>query len=92
MKLSKNSVNKICSYFAGKPVKKAFLFGSYVRGEGTARSVRDKYKEMPWREIIGLRIIVIHEYFGVDEIVIWEIIQSDLPRFRGQLLEIIETL
>ncbi|MFN7832322.1 MAG: HepT-like ribonuclease domain-containing protein [Bacteroidota bacterium] len=36
--------------------------------------------------------MVIHEYFGVDEIVIWEIMQSDLPRFRGQLLEIIEAL
>ena len=57
-----------------------------------SQDIRDKYKEVPWREIIGLRIIVIHEYFGVDEIVIWEIMQSDLPRFRGQLLEIIEAL
>jgi uncharacterized protein with HEPN domain len=54
--------------------------------------IREKYIEIPWREIIGLRIIVIHEYFGIDELVIWEIIQQDLPRFKIQIRGIIEAL
>ncbi|MFM7152523.1 MAG: DUF86 domain-containing protein [Bacteroidota bacterium] len=54
--------------------------------------IRSKYTDVPWREIIGLRIIVIHEYFGVDEIVVWEIMQNDLPDFKVRLSEIIETL
>ena len=57
MKLSKNSVNKICTYFAGKPVKKAFLFGSYVRGEGTARSDIDILVELDYGQHIGLLFV-----------------------------------
>ena len=54
--------------------------------------LREKYPEIPWKQIVGLRIIVIHEYFGVDENVIWEIIQNDLPSFKRQVQEIIEKI
>jgi uncharacterized protein with HEPN domain len=54
--------------------------------------LRNNHPEIPWRQIVGLRIIVIHEYFGVDEKVIWEVIQYDLPVFKGQIEAIISSL
>ena len=48
-----------------------------------ARNVPDDaktlYPELPWKEMIGVRNVVIHEYFGVDEVVIWRTVQDDLP-------------
>lgn len=41
--------------------------------------------QIPWREIIGMRNKVIHEYFGVDEEVLWKTITEDLTALRGQI-------
>lgn len=57
MKLSKDNINQICTYFAGKPVKKAFLFGSYVRGEGASGSDIDLLVELDYGQHIGLLFV-----------------------------------
>ena len=40
---------------------------------------------IPWEEIIGMRNKVIHEYFGVDEDILWKTIKEDLPIFEQQI-------
>ncbi|MDB5055280.1 MAG: hypothetical protein JWM44_3330 [Bacilli bacterium] len=40
--------------------------------------IRNKYPKIPWRNMIGLRNILIHQYFGVDESIVWEIITVNL--------------
>lgn len=50
-----------------------------------SKASQDKLPETEWREIIGLRNILVHEYFGVDIRIIWEIIQNDLPNFRMKI-------
>lgn len=54
--------------------------------------LRENNPEVPWSQIIGLRIIVIHEYFGIDTKVIWEIIQNDLPTLKSEVNSIVNTL
>ena len=52
--------------------------------------VQSHYPHIPWQQMRGIRNILIHEYFGVDEEVIWEAIQNDIPALKemlGQLLE-----
>ena len=51
--------------------------------------IKDKYKEIPWKKMYGLRNLISHEYFGVDYEMIWEIISTDLPH---NLLDIKEIL
>lgn len=50
--------------------------------------IKIKYDDIPWEEIIGMRNKVIHEYFGVDENILWETVKEDLPVFEKQILEI----
>jgi uncharacterized protein with HEPN domain len=40
---------------------------------------------IPWARIIGLRNLVIHEYFGIDDLTIWAIIKSDLPELKEKI-------
>jgi uncharacterized protein with HEPN domain len=44
--------------------------------------VRDNYPEIPWKRMIGLRNIVIHEYFGVDIEIVWRIITINLQEVK----------
>ena len=52
--------------------------------------LRKKYSEVPWRSIIGLRNVLIHEYFGVDIEAVWENIKQNLPELKKQIKFILE--
>lgn len=53
---------------------------------------RKLYKEIEWREIIGLRNILVHEYFGIDTKIVWDILKVDLPKFKIQIEEILKQI
>ncbi len=52
-------------------------------------SVRSRYLDVPWSEMIGMRNKVIHEYFGVDLDVVWQTVRRDLPPLRRVIERII---
>ncbi len=52
--------------------------------------LRDKYSDIPWRRIVGLRNVVIHDYFGVDLEIIWEIITKDLLDLKEKIKGILK--
>jgi uncharacterized protein with HEPN domain len=54
-----------------------------------ARSISDgfrgEYSAVPWVSIIGFRNLVVHEYFRVDLMVVWDIVARDLPELKVQV-------
>ncbi len=61
-----------------------------------ANSLTDEFKrrfpDIEWRAIIGLRNTSVHHYFGIDENVVWGIIQKDIPELKVKVVEILESL
>jgi uncharacterized protein with HEPN domain len=53
--------------------------------------VRAKHPSVEWKKIAGLRDIVIHEYFGIDVDIVWDIVQHKLPPLETQIRQIITT-
>ena len=49
----------------------------------------DKYTEIPWHAIYGLRNIISHEYANIDEAVIISAINEDLPKLRTVIEELL---
>jgi uncharacterized protein with HEPN domain len=52
------------------------------------KHMRARYPEVPWGDIVGMRNIVIHEYFGIDLEVIWKTVHRDLAPLRGALSKV----
>ncbi len=52
--------------------------------------IQEKYPEIPWRKMYGLRNLISHEYFGIDYEMIWEISKNNLPQNRTDLIIIIK--
>lgn len=50
-----------------------------------SRETREKYPQIDWRQISGLRNILVHEYFGVDTDLIWQIVEKDIPDLKLKL-------
>ncbi|MFC1770744.1 DUF86 domain-containing protein [Candidatus Margulisiibacteriota bacterium] len=66
-----------------------------IIGEAASRltpSLKSKYTDIRWAEIVGLRNILIHEYFGVNEKVVWEIIETDLPSLKIFILKVLKDI
>jgi uncharacterized protein with HEPN domain len=59
----------------------AVLHNLAIIGEAATKlssEIKNEMPEIEWRKIIGLRNIVIHEYFGVDQQIVWDIIANKL--------------
>jgi len=50
------------------------------------------YNDIEWRTIIGLRNLLVHEYFGIDEEIVWGIIKKDIPKLQKEVKQILEQI
>lgn len=51
-------------------------------------SIRQAHPQIAWRKIIATRNRLIHGYLGIDNDVLWSIVQSDIPQLLRQLLDL----
>lgn len=47
--------------------------------------LRARYPELPWSEVVGMRNILVHDYFDIDQDVVWLVVEHDLPALRHSL-------
>ena len=55
-------------------------------------SLRVPYKSIPWKEISGMRDKLVHEYFGVNEKVVWNTVKEDLPLLKKVVIKVLADL
>jgi uncharacterized protein with HEPN domain len=46
---------------------------------------KQSHSDIEWHKVVGLRHRIVHEYFGIDIQIIWQIMHKDLPRLKQQL-------
>jgi uncharacterized protein with HEPN domain len=57
-----------------------------------SEELRSAHPEIPWREIIGTRVILAHAYFHVDQDIIGDVVKRDVPAIRSDLQAIVDSL
>jgi uncharacterized protein with HEPN domain len=54
--------------------------------------IMNKFKYIEWHKLKAIRNRIVHEYFGVDYSIIWEIIQNDIDLLRSNIKDVLEHL
>jgi len=55
-----------------------------------SEELKDRYPQIPWKDLAAVRDKLIHHYFGVNFDVVWDIVKEELPEVLSQLEEILK--
>jgi uncharacterized protein with HEPN domain len=59
---------------------------------GLSAELKDKYSEMPWQQIVGMRHILVHRYFEIDTDLVWSVVEYDISELKQQVKQILKEL
>ena len=51
-----------------------------------------KFSDIEWVQIVGMRNVFAHEYFGIDSSLVWEIIKNDIPELKEKIEHILKSI
>lgn len=97
----KECINRITIYTKGFSYKDfqqdfktqdAVIRNIEILGEATkllSKDLKESYSEVPWKSIAGTRDKLIHEYFGVNIDIVWNIAKEEVPKLAETIWEII---
>lgn len=71
-------------------VRRLEIIGEAVKN--LPQEIKEKHLDIPWKRIAGMRDILIHEYFGIDLGLTWEVVEKELPYLKKMIIEIKEKL
>lgn len=83
------------AFVADQKTVNAVIRSLEVLGEAVKnipKSLRKEYPEIPWSKMAGMRDKLIHEYFGVDLEIVWQVIHEDLPPIKPHIERILHDL
>lgn len=53
-------------------------------------TLREKHARIDWKAIVGLKNVLVHEYFGIDMKVIWHIVKDEVPNLKSEILNMLK--
>jgi len=95
-----DSISKIQSYTKGMDAKgfesdfraqDAVMRRLEIIGEaskGLLPETKAKYPQIQWKEIVGMRDVLTHAYFGISMGRVWKVVEEDVPKLKAVLAEI----
>ena len=73
-------------------VQYAVAHALVLTGEAAGKlsmELRERYPDVPWRQIVALRNIVVHEYDRIDLDVVWDVVEREVPRLAERVRTIL---
>ena len=88
-----DTVNGLREFLRNEMVTDAVTKNYEIIGEAAnqiPKIIKDKYPEVPWKQMYGLRNFAAHEYHTIDPQILWEIAEDHLIENKAQLEEVLE--
>ena len=60
--------------------------------KNVSNEMREKQPDIPWRQLAGMRDKLIHEYFGVNLTIVWQVVEQEIPKLGATVGEILQGL
>lgn len=70
-------------------LKRSFARSIEIIGEAIKKlpdDLRDSHNTIPWKNIAGMRDILIHEYFGVSFKLVWDVVKNKIPELKTEIM------
>ncbi|MEK6760565.1 MAG: DUF86 domain-containing protein [Nanoarchaeota archaeon] len=80
-------------FFRDKKIQDAIVRRLEIIGEAAKNipsSLRQRFQEVPWKEMMGIRDKIAHHYFGIDLKIVWNVIKKDLPKLKKEIRKILD--
>jgi uncharacterized protein with HEPN domain len=64
-----------------------------IIGEATKRlpsTIRDQYPHITWKDMAGMRDVIIHGYDNVNLQIVWDVVKRDIPQIKPQIQQILK--
>lgn len=71
-------------------IRRLEIIGEAIRN--LSEETKQKYPQVPWKDIVDTRNKLIHDYFGVDINLVWEMAKKDIPSLKIEIEKILKTL
>lgn len=81
------------SFLENETLQRAFVRSIEVIGEATKKipnSLKQKYSHIAWRDMAGMRDVLIHDYFGIDYDIVWDVAINKIPSLYQEIEKIIQ--
>ncbi|MDM7273679.1 HepT-like ribonuclease domain-containing protein [Sulfurihydrogenibium azorense] len=71
-------------------IRKFEIIGEAARN--IPNRIREKYPQIPWKHMVGMRDRLIHGYFGIDYKLVWDTLKLEIPKLKPELQKILKEM
>jgi len=81
------------SFLKNDTLQRAFVRSIEIIGEATKNtpnSLKQRYPHIAWRDMAGMRDVLVHDYFGIDYDIVWDVVINKIPSLYQEIEKIIQ--